>query len=257
LSFGTGAALFVFHHATTAATVGRENSMHNKLFRNGWYFDGDAGAGGAAGSGGNNGNGSGSGAGAGGQGGEEKKSFTQKELDSLFADRAKQAAGKAQQDLLDQFGVKTPDEAKALLQRAKDAEAAQLSELDKAKKAAADADTARQKAEKQQTDTLAKAQEKLMRASVIAEAAAAGFNDPNDAWLYLDKTKVKAKEDDTFEGVKEAVAEVVKSKPYLLKDGKEPPNIDAIRRNAGGKGMTEEEKRELAARYNVKPEFIK
>jgi chromosome segregation ATPase len=61
-----------------------------------------------------------------------------------------------------------------------------------------------------------RANERLMRAAVLEAATKAGFNDPNDAWLYVDRAKITAGDDDTFKGVVEAVAAVASQKKYLV-----------------------------------------
>lgn len=171
---------------------------------------------------------------------DDKRSFTQKELDALFAERGKQGASAREKELLEALGVKTVEEAQAALKKARDAEDAQKTELQKAQDTAAAASAAREKAEQEKKDALAKAQEKLLRAAIVAEATRAGFADPNDAWLYVDRAKIKAKDgadgaDDEWDGVKEAVDAVAKAKPYLIGDARKPRGTPtASDRRSGG-----------------------
>jgi len=59
--------------------------------------------------------------------------------------------------------------------------------------------------------------EALVRSVVVAEAAKAGFADPGDATGFLKLSDFKIGDDDSVAGVAEAIAELAKSKPYLVK----------------------------------------
>lgn len=144
-----------------------------------------------------------------------KRTFTQAELDALFAQRAEQAKRSAVSDLLKELGVEDSEKAKSLLKAAQDAEDAKKSEAEKAaariadlEKRAQDEKTAREAAE-------AKARETLLRSAVLIAAAA--FNDPADAWVYVDRSKISIDDAGEVKGVKEAIEAVAKAKPYLLK----------------------------------------
>lgn len=173
---------------------------------------GAGGSGGAAGS--NNGNGSGSNAGQGGAGGDEKK-FTQADVDRILNERLPRAEEAANKKLFEQYGVKDAAELKAKIDKAAELEQAQMTELQKAQKAAKDAQDLLEAEKKKATDAEAKAQETAMRSEVLL--AAATFNDPADAWQYVDRSKITVEADGKFKGVKEAVEAVAKAKPYLLK----------------------------------------
>jgi hypothetical protein len=211
-----------------------DNVFNNKFFRSGWYFDEPADKGGGTPPPAKPPDGTPPGQAGAGDG--DKKSFTQAELDALFGARAKQAADKATADLLAALGVKSADEIKAALAKAKELEDAQLGELEKAKKLAASEKERADAAETAKTEALAQAGEKLLKAAVIAEAATAGFNDPNDAWLYVDRSTIVEKDGSNYTGVKEAVGAVAKSKAYLLKTLR--PSIGTplrdAKRGAGG-----------------------
>jgi hypothetical protein len=161
---------------------------------------------------------------------DEKRSFTQAELDALFAERAKHAASKATADLLTALGAKDAEELKAKIEAAKKLEEAQLSELDKAKKRADELQAQLDAEAKARAEAVATANQKLLRAAVLAQAAELGFNDANDAWMYVDRASIKL-DGENFTGVKEAVEAVAKAKAYLLKPttttratGTPPPN---------------------------------
>jgi hypothetical protein len=147
----------------------------------------------------------------------EKKTYTQKELDGLFGERARQAKQTAINDLLKDLGVESPDAIKAALKAAAEAKAAQMTELEKAQAAATEAQKRAEDAEQARATAEAKAQERLLRADVLIEASKQGFNDPADAWLHLDKSLVEGKEDGSFKGIEKAVKAVLETKPYLGK----------------------------------------
>lgn len=174
-------------------------------------LDGDSGNGGGSGSTGSTG-GTGD-----NSGGEQTRTFKQSELDAMFADRAKQAGQSAVANLLKEIGVEKIDDIKGILKEAKNAEAAKLSELEKAQKEAADLKAAKEKSEAEKADIMAKAAEKLLKAAVLAEASKQGFNDPTDAWNFLDRSAITPKNDDTYEGLDKAIEAVAKAKPYLIK----------------------------------------
>jgi hypothetical protein len=166
-------------------------------------------------------------------GGADKRTFTQTELDALFAERARQAKQSGIAELLKELGVENPDQVKAALKAAEDAKKAQMTELEKAQAEAAEARKKAEEAEAARQGIEAKAAEKLLRAAIIAEASKAGFNDPNDAWLYIDRSAIKAKDDDSYEGLDKAIEAVVKAKPYLVKQQQQGSNQGTPRRERG------------------------
>lgn len=149
--------------------------------------------------------------------GEEKRTYTQNEFNAIIGERATRAARTAIEKLLKDLGVDSPEAAKEAIKTASDLRAAQMTELEKAQAEAAQARKEKEEAEQARQSTEAKALERLMRSAVVVAAARAGFNDPDDAWLLIDRTAIKAKDDDTFEGIDKALEAVVKAKPYLVK----------------------------------------
>lgn len=146
---------------------------------------------------------------------EDKKTFSQTELDGLFAERGKRAADAAINALLSDLGVENVEALKAAKKAAEDAENAKLSELEKAQKQTEKAQAERDAAIAQAEKAQAQATERLLEAAVIT--AAQEFNDPNDAWLYVDRSKIETGDDGQFKGVEDAVKVVAEAKPYLLK----------------------------------------
>jgi len=60
-----------------------------------------------------------------------------------------------------------------------------------------------------------RANEKLMRAKIEIESSKLGIIDPELAYLAMDKSGVKVKDDGSVDGVKEALEALLKSKPHL------------------------------------------
>jgi hypothetical protein len=141
---------------------------------------------------------------------EEAKTYTQAELDKLFADRAKQASSSEQKRILTELGAKDLEEAKALLKKQKEAEEAQLSEMDKLKAKVTEQDTYRAQLEKTQREINTQYEIKL-------QALTLGISDPEDAYKLLDLSKLEFDEKTGKPTNVEAVLrELVGSKPYLL-----------------------------------------
>lgn len=90
---------------------------------------------------------------------------------------------------------------------------AEMTETERIKAELAEAQTKAAEAEKQATET-------MLRMSVVSAAAVAGFNDPSDAWSMIDQATLEVSEDGTVTGVDEAIAELLKGKPYLAKSNK-------------------------------------
>lgn len=88
-------------------------------------------------------------------------------------------------------------------------EAANLTELEKSQKRTADL-------ERKAADAEARAQENLLRASVVAEAARKNVVDPDAVVALLDRSVLEFNEDGTPTNTAEAVDELLKAKPYLV-----------------------------------------
>jgi hypothetical protein len=175
----------------------------------------------------------GAGGDASGDAGDDKRTFTQRELDALFAARAKQAEKAAVEILLKDLEVEDQNALKNALRAAREAEEANLSELEKAQKAVEKATSERDAAKAEAEKIQAAAAEALLKAAVIA--AGGEFNDPNDLWLQIDHDKIKPKEDGQgYDGLKEEIERVKKEKPYLLNAQQRPglgtPTRQTLRR---------------------------
>jgi hypothetical protein len=157
--------------------------------------------------------------------------FTQADLDRIIGERLSRAEEGAVKKLLEQLGLNDAEELKGKLSKVAELDAAQQAELDRARSEAADWKAKAEQSDAASKAATVKANETLMRAAVLTQAA--HFHDPNEAWLYADKSRITVKEDGTVDGAKEAVEAVVKAKPHLVKPeryGKGTP------RSGGGRG---------------------
>jgi dGTP triphosphohydrolase len=167
--------------------------------------------------------------------GEDKKVFTQAELDSMFADRARRAADKATADLLSQVGVKTADELKTLVTQVEESRRSQMSELEKAR---SDALAASERAVKAEADKLAaveSANTRVIRSAIEDEARRAGFRAEalSDVVKLVDRSKMSVS-DDAVEGVAEAVKAFAKGREFMLGDVRQPGGTPARQNRRAG-----------------------
>lgn len=86
----------------------------------------------------------------------------------------------------------------------------EMTELEKLKADLEAERQARATAEQQRT-------QQLLRTQVISAAARAGLNDPEDAVRMLDTSEMTVADDGTVEGLDDALARLLKAKPYLIK----------------------------------------
>lgn len=158
------------------------------------------------------------------------KTFTQEELDALFAQRATQARNSALTDLFKDLGVENADSLKAVIKAAKDADDAQKSELQKAQDRAANAEKAvnEQKTtfESQITDL-----EKLLTDTEIKIAASKAVKDKDgnvtraafradaleDVVVLINRKGIK-RENGAVSGIEDALVELAKVKTFMLDD---------------------------------------
>jgi hypothetical protein len=182
------------------------------LLHPGFFYDADAG-------GGNGGGGT----------GDAGKAYTQDQLDQMFAERAKRAEDKARADLLKDLGVETPEAAKDLLKKQKEADDAQKSELQKAADQAAKAqkDLAELKTANEQT--LAAMAKRLLDTEIKMLAAKAVYDKDgktllraafraeaiDDLLLLVDRSTIIEK-DGQYQGIDKALEALAKSRKYLL-----------------------------------------
>lgn len=98
-----------------------------------------------------------------------------------------------------------------------------------------------------------------IRTTVLLEAAKAGIADPADALKLADLSKVDVSEGGAVTGVAEAIAALIKAKPYLAKpSGASQPNIGATN-PAGGPAMNAADFRNMTPRQiaSMDPEIVR
>lgn len=131
--------------------------------------------------------------------GQAVRTFTQSELDAIIADRLQRERQK--------YG-----DYDALKERA-----AKLQQIEDAQKTAEQKQQERIAALEQQAEqALSQRREAVLRSAIVAAAAKVGMTDPADAYSLLDKSKLKIGENDTVEGIEEAIKALIESKPYLI-----------------------------------------
>ena len=131
----------------------------------------------------------------------------------------------------------------------KDRADAQLSEMDKLNKRLAEAETARQQA-------LQTANDRLIKAAFVAEAAKHNIEYPEDAFLLADKTNVAVDESGNVSGVAETVKTLVDGKRLPLRN-RAIASLDAgAGSTSNGQRFTALNEAELAIarRLGIKPD---
>ncbi len=162
-----------------------------------------------------------------GGGQQPERTFTQAELNAILADRLnRQRAQYADYDILKEQAAKWAA-----------AEDAQKTEAQRLAEAAATA-------KRERDEALQRAQDRLIRAAFIAEAAKAGAAHPEDVYALADIAKVSLDEQDNPVGVAEAVAEVIAAGrvPLAQSQAQRAPDLDA----GAGSGQRASDQKRLA-----------
>lgn len=123
-------------------------------------------------------------------------------------------------------------EADAAKKRADDLEAAQLSDAEKAVKDAEKANKRADEAEAKAAKAEEKAKSRLLKANVIAEAAKAGFKNPERAFQALDEGEVDYDDDGEPVNVGDLVKALAESGDFALQSN--APGSGATANPAGG-----------------------
>jgi len=167
---------------------------------------------------------------SGGNGGNDPKgkTFTQEELDALFAQRAAQAKTSAMTELFKELGVESADSLKAVITKAKEADDAQKSELQKAQDKANAADKALADQKSAYDAAMAKV-EKRIQDTEIKIAAAREVKDKDgkvirpraredalDAVLLIIERKEIVEKDGAYIGIEEALDALAKAKSFMF-----------------------------------------
>ncbi len=141
--------------------------------------------------------------------------FSQEQVDTIVKDRLARATTKTQADLLAELDIEDVATAKKTLADAKTAQAAQMSELEKAQAEIAEAQEATRKATAEAETIKVAASEALLKAAIISQAG--HLNDSMDAWQFIDRSKIEVQEDGSYKGIDEALKALAETKPYLVK----------------------------------------
>lgn len=153
-----------------------------------------------------------------------ERTFTQADLDRILADRLSREREKyADYEDLQQRASKWAEY-----------EETQKTELQKAQEA-------KERAEKAAEAAQIAANERLMRAAFLAEAAKAGAAHPEDAYALASKAGLEVAEDGTVPGVDKAVAGLVEAGRLVMSGKPHAPNL-----NAGAGGGQRPSDKELA-----------
>ena len=110
---------------------------------------------------------------------------------------------------------------------------AEMSELERLKSDLAKAEEARTKAEQARQQT-------AIRSQIVAAAAKANLADPEDAYRFIDTSALVVGEDGRAAGLDEAISDLLKRKPYLLK---QTNNAYSPTNPAGGPGKQSDRER--------------
>lgn len=168
-----------------------------------------------------------------------ERTFTQAEMDRIIGERlTRERQSKGDYDDL-----------KAKAARLDELEEAQKSELQKAKDAA-------DKAKAERDAALARAQDTLVRAAFVAEAAKAGAAHPEDAYALADRAGVEVSEDGKIGGVEEAVKALVDG-GRLVMGKRRAPGLDGGAGSGdapGGEKPLSAEEQAIAKRMGLTPE---
>jgi hypothetical protein len=177
----------------------------------------------------------------------------QKIIDAMAGNIRKESTAKGEaagvEALLKSMGFANPEELTVAMAEFKKVTDAQKSEQQKALEQNAVLEKKLSEATEREKASKALADERLLRSAVMVEAGKLGFTDPEDAWTFVDKSKLSI-DGEKVKGVDAAVAEVLKSKAYLKAGtSKPPPNI-----NAGGEHQTDPlagREKEIATRFRL------
>ena len=179
----------------------------------------------------------------GGQQSSGARTFTQEELNTILTERLNRAKGTAVGDLLKELGFEKPEDLKTAVQRQREAENANKSELQKAQE---------QLAEYQKREQAWQAQQRQQALQIAVQGAAAklGIVDAEVAMMLI-REGVEFDAQGQPVDVEKRLTDLVNAKPFLLRSGAsgsatnparsggsttDDPFTEALYRGAGLKG---------------------
>jgi hypothetical protein len=136
------------------------------------------------------------------------RSYSQAQLDRMFAERAKQA----ESALLKRLGIEKPEDAEALIKRAREVDEAAKSELQKAVERG---DTL----EREKVEILAKQRDMQTQTDIAFKAQKVGIIDADAAFKLLDKKQLEYGEDGLPTNTEALLKTLLAEKPYLAGGG--------------------------------------
>lgn len=205
-----------------------------KHFRTRFYYDQDGGAAGGAGQGQGQGQG---GAGSGqGQGGGQAQPFATFPDEATFNARLKRE-GKAQMEALaKEMGFDSLEAFQSAAKAKKELDDKSKTDLEKEKIRA-------DNAENEKKTALETAKTIAINAEIKVFAMQAGFVDPADATVLVDRSTIQVDDKGIVSGAKEAVEALAKAKPHLIGKqgaGGSPGSLGNGNRQGGGGGEDNE-----------------
>lgn len=141
------------------------------------------------------------------------KSYSQEELNRMFAERSSQA----ERSQLKKLGFEKFEDAESLLRKARERDDADKSELQKAVEKAA-------QLEKERESWVGKQKETAAQYDVALKAAKLGIVDPDAAWKLLDKSALEYGADDKPSNTELLLQGLLKEKPWLAGGGSSAMN---------------------------------
>lgn len=177
-------------------------------------------------------------------GGAEGKTYTQAELDRMFADRAKQA----ESSLLKKLGFEKAEDAQTAFTRLKTIEEGQKTELQKAQDRVAEL-------ERSNTEQATKQKVLATQYEVATVATRLGVVDPDVAYKLIDLSKLEYDETGKPKNVEAVVKDMIVQKPWLAGTGTSATN--AARGTNGNKIFTKSQIEDRAFWEANRAEIIK
>jgi len=191
---------------------------------------------------------------AGGDGGKkvEFSAEQQAEVDRIIAERLARASRTANKATLEAEAKAAGYESYAAMKEAaeahRQAQEKQKTDLEREQEAKAAAEAKAEAAEQ-------RAKTAFIKAAFAAHGATANLVNIDDAFKLADLSQASVQDDGTVEGVKEAIEQLIKDKPYLVKVAgtQQPQGGDPVRGNAETGAATRDKAAQIAAqRLGVK-----